>query len=383
MSRPDTPQPSRPSPAPGASAPSRPPLRVMSVVGARPQFVKLAPIDRALRAAGIDHIIVHTGQHYDPLLSDVFFSDLGISAPDEHLGIGSGTHGAQTGAMLAAMDGVITARAPQWVLVYGDTNSTLAGALSAVKLRVPVAHLEAGLRSFDRRMPEEINRILTDHAADLLLTPTAVGARHLADEGLAARTVVVGDVMTDVLMDVRDRVAGSPSPIVAGMCLEPGSYSLATIHRAENTDDAERLGAILNSLANLGHPVVLLAHPRLVAKCSEHGIALADRGSLRVHPPLPYPGLIASALAARGVITDSGGLQKEAFLLRVPCTTVRPVTEWVETVELGWNALVEPGPGLVRAACRPMPDEPAPQEAHPYGDGRAAERVAAELAARA
>lgn len=372
-----------PPPASKGAAASRPPLKVMSVVGARPQFVKLAPIDRALRAAGIDHVIVHTGQHYDPLLSDVFFSDLGISAPDEHLGIGSGSHGMQTGAMLAALDKVITARAPQWVLVYGDTNSTLAGALSAVKLHVPVAHLEAGLRSFDRRMPEEINRVLTDHAADLLLTPTDVGARHLADEGLAARTVVVGDVMTDVLLGMRDQVAGSPSPIVTGMGLEPGAYSLTTIHRAENTDDAERLGTILDSLASLGHPVILLTHPRLVAKCSEHGIALADRGSLRIHPPLPYPGLIASALAARGIITDSGGLQKEAFLLRVPCTTVRPVTEWVETVDLGWNILVEPGPDLVRAACRPVPAEPAPQAAHPYGDGRAAERVAAELVSRA
>ena len=373
----------RASRVPQGSAASTAPLTVMSVVGARPQFVKLAPIDRAFRAAGIEHVIVHTGQHYDALLSDVFFSDLGISTPDEHLGIGSGSHGAQTGAMLTAMDEVITARAPQWVLVYGDTNSTLAGALSAVKLHVPVAHLEAGLRSFDRRMPEEVNRVLTDHAADLLLTPTEVGARHLADEGLADKTVVVGDVMTDVLLDVRDRVAGSPSPIAAGMGLEAGSYSLATIHRAENTDDAARLSAILDSLAGADHPVVLLAHPRLVAKCSEHGIALADRGSLRVHPPLPYPELIASALSARGIITDSGGLQKEAFLLRVPCTTVRPVTEWVETVEVGWNVLVEPGPGLVTAACRPRPAEPAPEQAHPYGDGRAAERVAVELLSRA
>lgn len=357
-------------------------MRVLSVVGARPQFVKLAPVDAALRDAGIEHVIVHTGQHYDPMLSDVFFADLGIAAPDVHMGVGSGSHGVQTGAMLAAMDGVLERYHPDWVLVYGDTNSTLAGAVSAVKLHVPVAHLEAGLRSFNRAMPEEINRVLTDHAADLLLAPTATAAAHLAAEGLTERTVVVGDVMTDVLLAVRDEVAGSPSPIAAGLGLETGSYSLATIHRAENTDDAARLAAVLDSLAGLDHPVVLLAHPRLVSKCAEHRIALADRGSLRVHSPLPYPGLIAAALGSRGVVTDSGGLQKEAFLLRVPCTTVRPQTEWVETVELGWNVLAEPGPDLVAAAARPRPAEPAKSVAHPYGDGHAAARVARVLAER-
>lgn len=355
-------------------------VKVLSVVGARPQFVKLAPIDHAFRAAGIEHVIVHTGQHYDPMLSDVFFRDLGISSPDVHLGVGSGSHGRQTGAMLAAMDEVLETHRPDWVLVYGDTNSTLAGALAAVKLHVPVAHLEAGLRSFNRAMPEEINRVLTDHAADLLLTPTEVGAAHLAEEGLAERTVVVGDVMTDVLLQVRDEVAGYPSPVMTELGLPEGGYSLATIHRAENTDDPERLRTVLDSLAALDHAVVLLAHPRLVAKCAEHGIPLEDTGSLRIHPPLAYPELIASALHARGVVTDSGGLQKEAFLLRVPCTTVRPQTEWVETVDLGWNVLVEPGPGLVAAASRPRPAEPDEEVAHPYGDGRAAERVAEVLA---
>lgn len=355
-------------------------MKVLSVVGARPQFVKLAPIDHAFRAASIEHVIVHTGQHYDPMLSDVFFRDLGISSPDVHLGVGSGSHGRQTGAMLAAMDEVLETHRPDWVLVYGDTNSTLAGALAAVKLHVPVAHLEAGLRSFNRAMPEEINRVLTDHAADLLLTPTEVGAAHLAEEGLAERTVVVGDVMTDVLLQVRDEVAGSPSPVMTELGLPDGGYSLATIHRAENTDDPERLRTVLESLAGVDHPVVLLAHPRLVAKCAERGIPLEDTGSLRIHPPLAYPELIASALHARGVVTDSGGLQKEAFLLRVPCTTVRPQTEWVETVDLGWNVLVEPGPGLVAAASRPRPAEPDAEVAHPYGDGHAAERVAEVLA---
>lgn len=357
-------------------------MRVVSVVGARPQFVKLAPVDAALRGAGAEHVIVHTGQHYDPMLSDVFFDDLGIAAPDVHMGVGSGSHGVQTGAMLAAMDGVLERYRPDWVLVYGDTNSTLAGAVSAVKLHVPVAHLEAGLRSFNRAMPEEINRVLTDHAADLLLAPTAVAATHLASEGLAERTVVVGDVMTDVLMSVCDEVAGSSSPVTTGLGLETGSYSLATIHRAENTDDAARLSQVVDSLAGLDHPVVLLAHPRLVSKCAEHGIALADRGSLRIRPPLSYPGLIAATLGSRGVVTDSGGLQKEAFLLRVPCTTVRPQTEWVETVDTGWNVLVEPGPDLVAAASRPRPAEPEGAAAHPYGDGHAAARVARVLAER-
>ena len=358
-------------------------MHVLSVVGARPQFVKLAPIDAALRSAGIHHTIVHTGQHYDPLLSEVFFHDLGIGAPDVHMEVGSGSHGVQTAAILAAMDAVLAEHLPDWVLVYGDTNSTLAGALSAVKLHVPVAHLEAGLRSFNRAMPEEINRVLTDHAADLLLTPTMVGAAHLAKEGLQARTVVVGDVMTDVLLRVRDQVADSPSPVVADLRLAAGSYSLATIHRAENTDDAERLQSVLESLTAIDHPVVLLAHPRLVAKCTEHEIVLENRGSLRIHTPLAYPDLIASALHARGIITDSGGLQKEAFLLRVPCTTVRPQTEWVETVELGWNALVEPGPRLAAAASRPRPAEPEKPLAHPYGDGHAAEHVARVLIERA
>lgn len=343
----------------------------MSVVGARPQFVKLAPIAHACEREGVEHVVVHTGQHYDPMLSDVFFDDLNIPAPDEHLGIGSGSHGKQTGAMLAALDDVILKYEPDWVLVYGDTNSTLAAALSAVKLHFPIAHLEAGLRSFNREMPEEINRILTDHAADLLLAPTTVAASHLADESLAERTVVVGDVMTDVLYQTRDAVADKPSPVMEEYGFAEGEYSLATIHRPQNTDTKEQLEAVLDSLGSVDHPVVILAHPRLVAKAKEHGIEIA-RGNLHVHAPLAYPDLVASASHARGVITDSGGLQKEAFLLRTPCTTVRPQTEWVETVELGWNVLVEPGPALVEAAQRPRP---ADTDATPYGDGHAADEV--------
>ena len=351
-------------------------MRVMSVVGARPQFVKLAPIDIELRRAGIDHTIVHTGQHYDPLLSDVFFEDLGIAAPDHHLGVGSGSHGRQTGAMLAAMDEVLETTPTDWVLVYGDTNSTLAAALAAVKLHIPVAHLEAGLRSFNRRMPEEINRVVTDHTADLLLAPTRTAMEHLDAEGLGSRSLMVGDVMTDVLFAVRHEVEQRPSsPIMDELGLDDGAYSLATIHRPDNTDDPEHLAGLLDSLGAVNHPVVLLAHPRLVAKCEEFGMTIA-RGSLRAHAPLPYPDLICAALHSRGIITDSGGLQKEAFLLRVPATTVRPQTEWVETVELGWNVLVGPGEDLVAAAQRPRPRD---TDAAPYGDGHAARRVADAL----
>lgn len=350
-------------------------MRVVSVVGARPQFVKLAPIHKAMKAAGIDHVIVHTGQHYDPMLSDVFFEDLRIGTPDVHLGMGSGSHGVQTGAMLGALDSVFDEHRPDWVLVYGDTNSTLAAAVSAVKMHIPVAHLEAGLRSFNRRMPEEHNRVLTDHAADLLLAPTRVAVDHLAAEGLATRTVLVGDVMTDVLFDVRDRVAGSPIRLMDALGLQSGGYYVATIHRAENTDDPRRLAEVVEGLSQLEKPVILLAHPRVVARAALHGIALTQ-GSLVAHPPLAYPDLVGAVLSSAGVVTDSGGLQKEAFLLRVPCTTVRTETEWVETVELGWNVLANSAEEVAAAASRPRP---ADTTQAPYGDGDAARRVVDEL----
>ncbi|MBK0417686.1 UDP-N-acetylglucosamine 2-epimerase (non-hydrolyzing) [Leucobacter sp. CSA1] len=346
-------------------------MKIMSVVGARPQFVKLAPIAHALQAAGHEHVIVHTGQHYDPMLSDVFFRDLGIPEPDAHLGVGSGSHGVQTGAMLAQMDEVLERFWPDCVLVYGDTNSTLAAAVSAVKLHFPVAHLEAGLRSFNRAMPEEHNRVLTDHAADLCLAPTEVAMRHLATEGLSERSVLVGDVMTDVLFQVRDAVlaGGTENPLAD--LHAPDGYYVATIHRAENTDDPERLREVVQALGDADRPVVLLAHPRVRAKAEEHGISL-DAGSLVTRDPLAYPELIAAALGSAGVVTDSGGLQKEAFLLRVPCTTVRRETEWVETIELGWNVLANTSEEITAALTRPAP---AATEEAPYGDGRAAERA--------
>jgi len=344
-------------------------MRILSVVGARPQFVKLAPIAKAMEGRA-EHLIVHTGQHYDELMSDVFFQDLGIPAPDYNLGVGSGKHGEQTGAMLAGLEQVFEAAKPDVVLVYGDTNSTLAAAVAAVKIHIPVAHLEAGLRSFNRRMPEEHNRVLTDHAADLLLSPTQVGMEHLATEGLAERSVMVGDVMTDVLYSVRDQLARQDQPLPAG--LTAGGYYVCTIHRPDNTDAPERLRAIVESLAALGKPVLLLAHPRLKSLAETHGIDLSA-GSIVLNEPLAYPQLVNAVANSAGVVTDSGGLQKEAFLLRVPCTTIRPETEWVETVDMGWNVLVNDDLSQLAAAVeRPAP---APTDATPYGDGHAAERT--------
>jgi UDP-N-acetylglucosamine 2-epimerase (non-hydrolysing) len=352
-------------------------MKVLSVVGARPQFVKLAPVAAAFAAAGdLHHVIVHTGQHYDALMSEAFFADLHIPAPDVHLGVGSGSHGAQTGAMLAALDGVLEAERPDWVLVYGDTNSTLAGALAAVKMHLPVAHLEAGLRSFNRAMPEEHNRVLTDHAADLLLCPTQVAMEHLAREGLAERARLVGDVMTDVCFLVRDTVAGRSAELPDGV-RDGEPYVVATIHRAENTDDAARLAAIVAALASVPVPVVLLAHPRLRARAGEFGIDLSG-GNLRTADPLPYPQMVRAVMGSAGVVTDSGGLQKEAFLLGVPCTTLRTETEWTETLEGGWNMLDPDFSSVARTAVRPAPSG---ERAMPYGDGKAADRVLDELRA--
>lgn len=348
-------------------------MKVLSIVGARPQFVKLAPIAQALAAAGHEHVIVHTGQHYDAKMSDVFFEDLKIPAPDVHLGVGSGSHGVQTGSMLTQLDAVLDEHDPDWVLVYGDTNSTIAGALSAVKLHYPLAHLEAGLRSFNRRMPEEHNRVLTDHAADLCLAPTDVARGHLESEGLGSRAVVTGDVMTDVCLATAERVRDTPPTLPDGV--EPGSYVLSTIHRAENTDDPARLGAIVSGLAALPYPVVLTAHPRLVVKAAEHGIDLTQ-GSLHTIEPLDYPAMIGAITHARAVVTDSGGLQKEAFLLRTPCTTVRTETEWTETIDLGWNVLALDLDQLTALVDRPAP---APTDASPYGDGKAATATVAAL----
>ena len=351
-------------------------MKVLSVVGARPQFVKLAPVDRALREAGHEHVIVHTGQHYAPELSEALFADLRIPAPDVNLEIGSDTHARQTAAMMVGLERVFEEVAPDWVLVYGDTNSTLAAAVTAVKMFLPIAHLEAGLRSGNRRMPEEHNRIVTDHVADLLLAPTGTALRHLSDEGLANRTVDVGDVMTDVCFAVRDRVLESAPNMPEGWTFDGGSV-LATIHRAENTDDRDRLSHILERLDSLGSPVMLVAHPRLIARAAEFDLPLA-REHLTPITSMAYSQMVYAVLSARCVVTDSGGLQKEAFLLRTPCITVRTETEWPETLIDRWNVV---DPRLVTdleahvAAVRPDSDDA------PFGRGDAAIRTVAAMAA--
>jgi len=350
-------------------------VKVLSVVGARPQFVKLAPVHQALVARNHEHVIVHTGQHYDRDMSDVFFEDLGIPMPDENLAVGSASHGRQTGAMLELLEAAFQRHNPDWVLVYGDTNSTLAAAIAAVKIHLPLAHLEAGLRSFNRHMPEEHNRVLTDHAADLLLAPTEVARGHLMSEGLGERTIVVGDVMTDVCLKIRDEVNHQAPPMPAQW--GDGKYVVSTIHRQENTDDPARLRQILAHLSTTTHEVRLLAHPRLRAKAAQHGIGL-EAANVKTFEPLPYPQLVHAVMRSIGVITDSGGLQKEAFLLGVPCITLRTETEWVETVKLGWNT--------IDAECSRSIDDtfnrPLVRSGSPYGDGHAAEKVVDALSAR-
>ncbi|MEL4358944.1 MULTISPECIES: non-hydrolyzing UDP-N-acetylglucosamine 2-epimerase [unclassified Luteococcus] len=350
-------------------------MRVVSIVGARPQFVKLAPVAKALDAAGIDHKIVHTGQHYDVNMSDSFFQELGIPSPDVHLGVGSGSHGAQTGSMLAQMDAAFTELKPDWVLVYGDTNSTIAGTLAAVKMHIPTAHLEAGLRSYNRRMPEEHNRVLTDHAADICLAPTQVAVQHLTDEGLGERAVLVGDVMVDVCFQVRDAVKDRPLAIEG--INQGDEFILATIHRADNTDDPARLKTILETLAALPVKTILPVHPRLRAKAAEFGLDI-EAGNLVAVDPLAYPDMVNAVVQSVGVVTDSGGLQKEAYLLGAPCTTLRTETEWVETLEDGWNILDPDLTQVGQVAVRPRPDA---ERGTPYGTGHAAEEVAKALQA--
>ncbi len=350
-------------------------MKLLSVVGARPQFVKLAPVHRAIAQAGHKHVIVHTGQHYDRNMSDIFFEDLEIPEPDVNLGVGSSSHGVQTGAMLGALEATFVLEKPDWLVVYGDTNSTLAAALAAVKLGIRVAHVEAGLRSFNRAMPEEHNRVLTDHCADLLLAPTAVAAAHLQREGLADRTRLVGDVMVDVFRSVQS--AAATKLIVRGDIAPAlkGPFYLATIHRQESTDDAAHLAELIDGLAMLDTPVLLAAHPRLLAKAMEHGIQL-ERGAIRLREPLAYAEMVAALGMCAGVITDSGGLQKEAFLAARVCTTLRTETEWVETIDSGWNALVADIRMLPETVARPVPSV-APTE--PYGDGAAGVIIVDEI----
>lgn len=359
-------------------------MKIVTVVGARPQFVKAAVVSRALLdCASIEEVVVHTGQHYDANMSEVFFRELEMPPPAYHLGIGGGTHGLQTGRMLEQVEMVLLAERPDRVVVYGDTNSTLAGALAAVKLHIPVAHVEAGLRSFNRRMPEEINRVLTDHVSSLLFAPTAQAERNLRDEGVAPESIrVVGDVMYDAALRFGAR-AEAVSTALVDLGLRPREYVLATIHRAENTDDPVRLGAIMEGMARLSEQlrVVLPLHPRTRGALDRHGFSPPP--GVQVSPPLGYLDMLMLERNARAVVTDSGGVQKEAYFFRVPCITVRDETEWVELVEAGWNSLVPPTSAeeVVRAVRAGM--ERTGEDVELYGRGDAAVCIAAALIASA
>ncbi len=355
-------------------------MKVVTVVGARPQFVKLGPVSRALRRRGIAEFVLHTGQHYDPEMSEAFFREFELPPPDRNLGLGADTPARQIGAMTAAIAEVLEGERPDATVVFGDTNSTLAGAIASAYARIPVAHVEAGMRSFDRAMPEELSRVATDHLSDLLLTASAAAERNLRNEGIE-RSVFTGDVMYDVVLRFRDRAAGRRD-VLDRHGVAPGRYVFATVHRAGNTDAPDRLRAVLDILGGLGVPVIFPVHPRTRKAVDAAGLgARLTGGAIRAVSPLPYVDTIALASRARRIFTDSGGLQKEAFWLGVPCTTLRDTTEWIETVELGWNVLADVDVGRAIATMG-LEHPPAPRE-NPYGNGDAGERIAEAVEALA
>ncbi len=360
-------------------------MKLATIIGARPQFIKAATVSRIVaRHPGVDELIIHTGQHYDAVMSAVFFTELDIPHPAYNLGVGPGTHGEQTGRMLEAIEAVLIQEAPDCILVYGDTNSTLAGALAGTKLRIPIAHVEAGLRSFNRAMPEETNRVLTDHVADLLLAPTDAAVENLRLEGISGRSVAqVGDVMFDAALHYGEKAARE-SDVLDRLDLRPRNFVLATIHRAENTDDPSRLRACLSALTHVSASitVVLPLHPRTKAALHRHGISVGQSSNFRIIEPVGYLDMVQLERAARLIVTDSGGVQKEAFFARRPCVTLRDETEWVELVELGWNTLVSPQDAVEIASTISSHLDSTGSESSPYGDGRSAQRIVDMVASR-
>jgi len=346
-------------------------MKIASVVGARPNFVKLAPVSRELRRR-FSEIIIHTGQHYDYEMDKVFFDDMGIPSPDYHLGVGSGSHGFQTGEMLKRLEEILLQERPDAVLVFGDTNTTLAGALASAKLHIPLAHLEAGLRSYNRRMPEEINRVVVDHCSDILLCPTETAVRNLEREGITRGVFLTGDVMVDSQREC-SIIAERRSRILQELGLEPRSYRLATIHRAENTDDPERLAAIVGALQDIGS-VVLPCHPRAERCIKALGLWEDLSRRAKVIRPVGYLDMIVLEKNAAKILTDSGGVQKEAYLLGVPCITLRDETEWVETVQDGWNVLA--GADRERIVRLAKGFEPGAEKRDVFGRGDASLRTA-------
>ncbi len=345
-------------------------MKIATVVGARPQFIKAAALSRELSAHGFANIVIHTGQHYDYGMSRIFFEELDLPEPDVHLGIGSGFQGLQTGRMLEAIEGVLMDSNPDITIVFGDTNTTLAAALAACKIYIPVAHIEAGLRSYNRRMPEEINRVLTDHVSSLLFCPGSNAVENLKREGIIRGVHCVGDIMFDALKHIKDVIDESDATrVLSKLNISPGKYLLCTIHRAVNTDDTKKLSGILDALNRLGEPIVFPLHPRTVRAIDklEHRFA----SNVKIIDPVGYRDMLVLEKNARKILTDSGGIQKEAYWLEIPCITLRDETEWPETIEQGWNILVGADTEKIIHAVRDF----QPGAAHPtlYGNGDCAE----------
>ena len=352
-------------------------MKILTIIGARPQFVKAAPVSKALQRAGHEEFLVHTGQHYDPKMSQIFFDEMGIPTPNINLEVGSGSHGWQTAQMLMGIENLLIEENPDWILVYGDTNSTLAGSLAAVKLHIPIAHVEAGLRSFNRRMPEEHNRVLTDHASDLLFCPTQTAARHLANEGITKGVHIVGDVMYDAVLGFIG-LAEQNSTLLKNIGVAPNDYFLATVHRPANTDNPANLMAIFEAFRELDETIIFPVHPRTrgkIANLIDNIKGFAPK--LKLIEPVGYLDMLSLAKNAKTILTDSGGLQKEAYWLDTPCVTLREETEWVETVDAGWNTLVGADKKKILSAVN---DWAIPNKSPSiYGDGHAAEKISQTL----
>ncbi|MBS4190233.1 UDP-N-acetylglucosamine 2-epimerase (non-hydrolyzing) [Bacillus sp. FJAT-49705] len=345
-------------------------MKILTIIGARPQFIKAAPVSRVLRKH-MEEKIIHTGQHYDANMSDIFFEELHIPKPDYHLGVGSGNHGKQTGEMMAKIEDIVLSEKPDYLMVYGDTNSTLAGALVAAKLHVPVIHIEAGLRSFNKKMPEEINRIMTDHVSEFLFCPTDTAVTNLDNENITHNVFNIGDVMYDAVLYNRE-LANEKSTILEDAGLTAKKYHLITIHRAENTDDIEKMKNILDAFSKIEDVKVWPIHPRTKHKLADYGLNLDDVPNIKVIDPVGYLDMLTLEANAKKIVTDSGGVQKEAYFMKVPCVTIREQTEWVETLEGEANILTGTDTGKILAAVQ---KEVSPQYKEVFGDGQASEKI--------
>lgn len=345
-------------------------MKIVTIIGARPQFIKSAVVSREIRKKHIE-VLVHTGQHYNANMSNVFFKELALDQPDYNLAVGSASHGRQTGEMLAGIEDVLYKENPKWVLVYGDTNSTLAGALAAAKLNIKIAHVEAGLRSFNRKMPEEINRIVTDHISDALFTPSQTAMDNLRSEGIITGLHLVGDVMYDALLWAIENNPINAEALLTQYNLKSKNFLLLTVHRADNTDNLNKLAAILEAAKQIKQPIIWPIHPRTKKQIQEYQLKPAD--NIHMIEPIGYFEMLILQSQARYVLTDSGGMQKESYWLNTPCITLRDETEWVETVQVGWNILTGANPQAILEAVQHW----EPETIHPpiYGDGTAAQKI--------